>query len=322
MAITLDYSPIALGLGLAQKAGAAVRNRVVAQQDMEFIRQQQAAQQAIDQQYAQQIQFAMGLQQRTQEQEAARQAQAQALAIAQQHQAQVEAEARKQQQFQNNLATTKQTYEVSRDEANRKVAEERIAATAARQAATQKTAADFVTNYVDPSKQGMANAFYAATGKLPETVVPQNPSTQLDLDSRKKKMQYDALVDQIAIARTALKAATYNGDNMDHLGKGESPVVRGAVKGDEKIYQEALNRVNSLEAQRASVQTSLFGTQPAVGQQSAAAIIQNQQGAQGGQVQQQDAGSPPVVHNMAEYAALPSGTVYISANTGKTCQKP
>jgi hypothetical protein len=66
MAIGIQYGPISSALGLAQQAGLAQRQRVVAGQDQAFIEMMQQAQRQADQQYAQEVSSALAEQQSNQ----------------------------------------------------------------------------------------------------------------------------------------------------------------------------------------------------------------------------------------------------------------
>lgn len=305
MAINVQYGPIGTALGLAQQAGAGRRNARVATQDLQFLQMMQQAQAEADRNYANQIQMALQAQQAN----ANNSLRAEAVAADRDRQAQ-ELEFRKQQA---NLAQQNVQADNTRQNAALQFRADQAGQEAATLQSQQAKQAGYLQSLPDGPVKQQALDYFAATGKLPETVIPQNPrvaGSNLPADYRMLDAQYRRTENQLRSAQTVLKALSSGGDPLK-----ESRTMPGAIKGQEAQFVQAQARVQEIQKELESLGSIL--EQQSVPQANINAIIQAQQ-----QPAPAASQGTPTINSAQEYAALPSGTVYINGRTGQSARKP
>lgn len=187
MAINVTYGPISTALGLAEQSGRAAGRRRQSQEDLAFIDLVGKLQAEADQKYANEIQQALGVQQANA-----------ALGLQRDRLQQEAARAAAERDYQDQVLKARIADQIAdralQAEALRAKQDE-LAAKA--QSANQRQAAmqQYVAGLPDSPEKQQAMAYLQATGKLPETVVPQNPrasaAPRLGMDPYVQMLQFE-----------------------------------------------------------------------------------------------------------------------------------
>lgn len=312
MPFEIQYGPISAALGLARQAGLAQRQRTVFGQDQDFLNYVQQAQNHQDSLYATQVQNALGVK-----------------------------------EFNSNLGLQQQQQNanIQHSNAELELAKSQQAATNAYRQATAQQREESIQNQenrTDLSSQKYGDkqdaiqnlppelqSIVQATGRMP--YIPN--SVGQDHSFQQLEAEYKRLTAAEAVEQKTQK--NFSVDPKDLIGPRSEPgTIPGVAKGFEKQYSASQQRLQQIQAAKQQIEGALGNQTQSLltpGQKPGAApspvlkylqSLTTRQQPQGNDNQQNDAGQPPVVHNAQEYAQLPSGTLYVNANTGQKAQKP
>lgn len=256
MAITVVHDNIASIMGLAAAAGQAQAQRQKQGTDLQYLQLLQRAKEQQDQNAAQQIQMALGVQQHNVEnqQQADNTTENRALRE-QQLQATIESQAASRAISQQNADSSQKQVQLASDK------QTQAAAMKAQQLAQQKA---YIESLPDSPDKQKALAYFNASGKLPETVVPKNPtaaSTKLTSDPQVQMLQFEA-----QHAKDTMNAARKERQNYvrDNFGADDKdPQFRKLQQDEATASQKYNDTINLLKSQ---MENDVSNAQPAAPQ--------------------------------------------------------
>lgn len=299
MAINVQYGDISSALGLALRGGQAIRQRQQAAQDTQFLNLVADQQRAADAAHATEVSQALGADRTNAE-----------LAMDQQHYDQQNV--LKQQQMDQQAAETQarlaqaaalnaQTHKYQ--DVNQQMKEQAVA---------DKTAKDQekenAINMLTPEQQAVVRA----TGRMP--YIPNNAGDSdakafALLQSESRRMEAEIKAKQDAINKTI----------EGQLGQAPPDPQLNALKAQKMAIDNEIAKRTQGMIQNGTLNNARIAQQAV--QARAAGLIPTSIPQNGNTPGDAPSGSTPVVHDAAEYAALPSGATYIDAEDGKTYRK-
>lgn len=326
MSIGITYGPISAGLQAAVGSGIAQRNRTRSQDDLQFLGLMNQAQAHADQQYANQVQQALGVNEFNADQN-----------LQQQHLATQQAMANRDFQF--------RVYDQNRDAALRQQAISQQGQLGQARLGVQNDRLDLANTKYSNQQNALQQLppelqnVVGATGRMPyvPNSVMQPDRTAQTLTAIGRRLDAEIGQEQKNSSNFTL--------GKNDLTSQKSSEIPGVISGMEQKYTASQKRIQSLTEQRQQVDDALKAQTQSILQPGAKVnpVQQYLQTLNSGHGQQQpdksggagqDAGDQnsggiqtapdgtPIVKTAQDYAQLPSGTVYINGNSGQKARKP
>lgn len=317
--IGIQYGPISAGLQAARGAGIAQRNRTVAQDDLSFLGLMNQAQAHQDQQYANQVQQALGVKEFNSDQ-----------AMQQQHMAAQQAMANRDFQF--------RVYDQNRDAGIRQQAIQQQGQLGQARVGIQGDRLDLAQQKYGNQQNAIAQLpadvqpVVGATGRMPWVPNRGQQDNTPALTAIGRRLDAE-------IAQEQKNAGSFTvGKNDLTSEKSKDPSMPGVIAGMENKFKASQQRLLQLQADRQHIDDALRSRTQSILQPGATVdpaqatrdIARQNTDKSGGNGQGADdnggiqtaSDGTPVVKTAQDYAQLPSGTVYINGNTGQKARKP
>ncbi len=284
MAINVQYGPISTALGLASQAGAGVARQRQREEELAYQEMLRRERESQSRDYANQIQTALQTQ-------AGNRAD-QNIALNQQRLAQEQQLAQQRILAQQQAAAQKQALQSQRQQGQQA----------------------YVAAEGSPEDQ----AYFAATGRVPETVIPKRPPAAPD-PNKALASEYRRALAALRLADKQLKQHSFDPFDSAQMTAqtSESGSVKGAIAGREQEFQAALAQRAELEKRLEDIDTQLAGDGVLPGSDAVAPGVINQ-------IAQQRQTAPTQSPRFVAYARNPQtgDRVGYDQNTGQWVKVP